>query len=196
MNSESQKSDRLKSILEHARAQTAAQQTTPRAPREAAAADLVDRDAGLPDPLALARLYQSSDLRTRLPEDATGDGPLPARDPGPEPGAPTRPAMTPSEMRQVMAELQATFQVSERSYETFEPAPNPVDNIPMPVEAERELELAEAVEAAGGGTGLYILGAGVVLVVVVIFILLAVNSVGPFKPVPDHSPLPAASASP
>jgi hypothetical protein len=203
---ESQPSDKLKAILEQAKARTAAQAAEHATAREAGPTDLVDKDAALPDPRALARLYQSADLKEKLPEippagpaepRPAGQGMLPAG-----PTAVTRPSMTPAELRAVMAELQDTFHVSDRSYETYELSSSPVDDLPVVTDEEKELERAEAmatVAEATGGTGLYLLGAGLVLLVVIIFVLLAVNGVGPFKPAPNRilvSPSPAAATSP
>ena len=228
MTPESQPSDKLKAILERARSQTPAKDAeTPPRGEEAQPTDLVDKDAALPDPLALARLYQSSDLQAKLPEEtderpggkrtpSPGWQELPAPaarrggagaaaaeataagDPGHEAGSATRPSMTPSEMRAVMAELQQTFQVSDRSYETYELSSRPVDDLPATSDEERDAEMAEAlaaVDAAAGSPWLYLAGAGLVLVVVIVFLFLAIDSVGPFKPLPNQSPAPVSPAA-
>ena len=74
-----------------------------------------------------------------------------------------------SKMRAVMTELQQTFQVSDRAYETYELSSRPVDDLPATSDEERYAGMAEAlaaVEAASGGTWLYLAGAGLVLVAV------------------------------
>ncbi|HEV3234910.1 MAG TPA: hypothetical protein VG329_10220 [Candidatus Dormibacteraeota bacterium] len=222
MTSEFQPSDRLKAILEQAKVRTAAQAAEYARTREADPTDLVNKDAALPDPRALARMYQSEDLRAKLTDVETpaageahaqppGWDALPA--PAPRPGggeaetladerdATSRPSMTPAQMRAVMAELQETFQVSDRSYETYELSSRPLDDLPVISEEERERERAEAIAALSEGSGGIwpsLLGAGLVLVVVVIFVLLAINGVGPFKPAPTTvgSPSPQVTKSP
>ncbi|MDP9326192.1 MAG: hypothetical protein M3O87_06620, partial [Candidatus Dormibacteraeota bacterium] len=151
MTSESQPSDKLKAILDQAKARTAAQAAEYARARETEPTDLVNKDAALPDPRALARLYQSEDLRAKLPDisppGVTEAPPRPAGwDALPPPAArqagheveagpteaggtaATRPSMTPAELRAVMAELQETFQVSDHSYETYELSSSPVDD--------------------------------------------------------------------
>src|SRR2546430_9917444 len=136
VTSEFQTSDRLRDILQRAKARSAG--TPPaRAQAEASVEALLDRDQPLPDPRALSRLYQQQALAVRLPESleaeagvasaqpayAPGFSELPAPAPRPqgetteaappppvwadEEPQPSQPAMSPSEIRSVMQKLQS-----------------------------------------------------------------------------------------
>jgi hypothetical protein len=205
VNSPSQKGDSLKAVLKRAR------EATPRPVGKALpgegksdARDLVDRNAALPDPRALARLYQSDELRRDLPGDE-----VQATDSERTPGweapadAATRPSMTPAELRAVMTDLAERFKVSADSYETYSLSSRPYDDYEDPHFAEarerERVEIEEAiarVEAAARGEWVYLLGAVLALAVVLLFIFLALNGVGPFKTTPAPNPPPVATASP
>lgn len=219
MNSPSQPGDKLKAVLKRAR------EATPRpmgkalpGAAESGARDLVDRNAALPDSRALARLYQSEELRRDLPDDdiqamsrKRGPGweelPPPAGRDGAaqveSPEAATRPSMSVAEIRSVMVDLAERFNVSSDSYETYSLSSRPYDDYEDPSFAEarekEKLEIEEAVaavEAAARGEWVYLLGAVLALAVVLLFIFLALNGVGPFKPAPSPATSPASTASP
>ncbi|MEA2646008.1 MAG: hypothetical protein QOE92_1091 [Chloroflexota bacterium] len=215
MNSTSQPGDRLREKLRLARESTPQPSRRALEPEAAGAEALVDRHAALPDPMALARMYQASELRARLvddevevpaaprprPPEALAEAPAAAEKEVPEePQGPTQPLMSPAEIRAVMAELQDMFSVSERSYETFELSSQSMDDVPMISAAERRAEReASAVayyEEATGGTWLYVVGGVLTIAVILGFIYLALYGPAPFRAKPAASPSPPASAAP
>lgn len=207
----SQRSDKLKAILAQAQQKAQAAQATRAATPALAPTDgieaLLDHNAALPDPRALARLYRSHDLVVRLPEDddsavpaapvAVAESPPPppaaaelpyAAEPAPAaPGPPDRPPLSPAQIREVMNELRGQFTAG--SYMTYEAKPNPVDVIPMP--EEDEVVAAPIVEL---NERFYIAGALIALAVIGIFFLLALNGPLRYRP-PAAGPSPGPSAS-
>lgn len=210
----SQGSDKLRDILAAAKEKSLAAQAAAAAGVAGAPAAtnrveaLLDRNEVLPDPRALARLYRDKTLVERLPDDeehAVGPAPgapvtgtaiysppvappvRPVEAPEPEP---RRPPLSPTQIREVMSELQAQF--PSGTYQTFEARPLPDDVIPTsedpdgmaaePIEEPREI--------------FYMLGAVLALVIIVVFVLLALN--GPLRyrpPAGRATPGPSASAS-
>jgi hypothetical protein len=106
--------------------------------------------------------------------------------------------MSPAEMRAVLAELQAQFSVSERSYETYEPSPRPVDDLPGATGDARAAALAAFEEAGAGGGWVYVVGGVLTVGVILLFLYLALYGPAPFRATPAASPSAptAASSSP
>ncbi|MDQ6746647.1 MAG: hypothetical protein M3010_00870 [Candidatus Dormibacteraeota bacterium] len=196
-------SDKLKAILEDARARAQRAQAAAAAPPNAVETNRVEallgRDEALPDPRALARLYREKGLAERLPDDegAAGSPVAPAENappvyeapgsPGSDRVPPARPPLSPAQIREVMSELQEQF--TPRSYLTFEAKPLPEDVIPMaeddPLEPEAAPEPSER---------FYLAGALIAMVVIGIFVVLALNGPLRYKP-PPGGPTPSPSAS-
>jgi hypothetical protein len=191
-----------------------------RAQGQATVEALLDKSQPLPDPRALARLYQDQVL-TRLPDEtdevaaapaapaaapAWSELPVPPPAPGsiahsqpppPTEAASSRPTMTPAEMRQVMNNLQEKF--SSSSYRIFEPPKRVVEDdyaaASMREREERErAELEELAREARHSNVVSLLGAVLVIVVIGGFIWLATS--GPLKAKPAPSATPTATAKP
>ena len=208
----------LAAAQEKARAAQAAAAAESAAPSETKRVEaLLDRNEALPDPRALARLYREKTLVERLPEDeeqAVGAAPAPAPAPAapapapeerevyrppataavPKPppvddrAEPKRPPLSPSQIREVMNELQAQF--PSGTYQTFEAKPLPEDHIPLPELPEDET--AEVLEEPR--EIFYILGTLIALVVIAVFVLLALNGPLRYRP-PAGGATPSPSAS-
>lgn len=218
MTGPSQPSDRLREILRQARRGTPAPGARAVEADATEAGALVDRHAQLPDPMALSRMYRSLELRERLVDDAgeaapSTEGPA-GRDRLEAPTAaaprrderesvregPTRPAMSPAEIRAVMAELHDRFSGSERSYETYELSSRPADEIPTLSREEREAQRTAAVSAfeeTTGGGWVYVVGGVLTVGVILLFIYLAMYGPAPFRAgsTPSASPSVPATAS-
>jgi hypothetical protein len=211
----SQGSDKLKAILADARAKADAARAAggpERTPAETRRIEaLLDRNEALPDPRALARMYQSKELVEKLPDDEESapnapstapDAASPAPRPvtveapaeatpdrrGTEEAAYARPPLSPAQIREVMNELKEQF--TGGSYVTYEAKALPEDVIPMPEE-----ETDETVPIEEPNELFYIAGAVIAMVVIGIFVVLALNGPLRYQPPPGgSSPSPAASA--
>ncbi|MFN2465042.1 MAG: hypothetical protein ABR598_02115 [Candidatus Dormibacteria bacterium] len=183
----SQGSDKLKAIIAEARDRAEAARAAGPAPRTAAETRrieaLLDRGEALPDPRALARLYQSKELVEKLPDD---EDETPSTQAPPSDAAPGRPPLSPAQVREVMSEL--TEQFTANTYMTYEAKPLPEDVIPVPEEAE-----AFATEEPN--ELFYLAGAIVAIVVIGVFVLLALNGPLRYRP-PAGGATPSPSVTP
>jgi hypothetical protein len=210
----SQGSDKLKAILADARAKAEAARAaggpegSPTETRRIEA--LLDRNGALPDPRALARMYQSKELVEKLPDDEESTPSAPSTAPAAalpasrraapeappeatpagrdtEEAAYARPPLSPAQIREVMNELKEQF--TGGSYVTYEAKALPEDVIPM---AEEEID--ETVPIEEPNELFYIAGAVIAMVVIGIFVVLALNGPLRYKPPPASPPSPSASA--
>ncbi|MGI8609886.1 MAG: hypothetical protein ACR2MY_11760 [Candidatus Dormibacteria bacterium] len=207
----SQSSDKLKTILAAAKERSLAAQAAAAAPPNAETHRvdaLLDRTESLPDPRALSRLYRDKELVDRLPDDeeqaigpSTSTPPTDSRAPavysppvataisgGTEAATqPRRPPLSPTQIREVMQELQEHF--SSGTYRTFEAKPLPDDVIPMTDDPEEEtVAVPEEPREI-----FYILGAVLALGIIAVFVILALN--GPLRyraPAGGATPSPSA----
>lgn len=103
--------------------------------------------------------------------------------------APSRPPLSPAQIREVMKELQDQF--TSNTYMTYEAKPRPVDVIPMP-EVEEEEETVVPMEEPN--EAFYVAGALIALLVIGVFFVLALNGPLRYRP-PASGPGPSPSAS-
>jgi hypothetical protein len=223
VTSEFQTSDRLRDILQRAKARSAG--TLAAAPDqrqpEASVEALLDRNQPLPDPRALSRLYQQQALAVRLPESleaeaevasaqqpyAPGFSDLPAPVPrpeaaegGPQPPVwadeephPSQPAMSPSEIRSVMQKLQSEFGGTYAVFET--PQAPPEDFVTPGLQEDRDRELAELKRLAEeSAASSWIFMVGSVIVVVILATFIYLAAAGPLRAAPTPVATPAATA--
>jgi hypothetical protein len=173
VTSEFQTSDRLRDIIERAKARSATAPPVPeaqdRAHAEATVEALLDRSQPLPDPRALSRLYKDQTLAASLPESleaeaealapkpsTPGWGELPA--PAPRAGVTEEPPpppvwaekeAQPSQPSMSPTEIRNTLQKLQSefggSYTVYETRPEPpeVDDTAAALQEEEDAELAE-----------------------------------------------------
>ena len=226
--SPSQPSDKLRDILHRARERSALAPPVPaaqeRAQGQASVESLLDKSQPLPDPRALARLYQEQAL-AQLPEESDdappaapttpgwSDLPPPAPAPGtaaqfqaasaaqfPAPSQPdpvsAQPTMSPAELRAVMSSLQEKF--SGSTYRIYDvPSTAAADDFSAGV--AQQIEDEERAELArlkkeARNSNLMSL-LGAVLVIVIIGGFIYLAT-GPLKGKPTPTVSPSVAASP
>lgn len=195
MTPESQPGDkdtrsRIRDLARMSRKQVAGGPTAPAGPTAGGGGEvtqILDKSQALPDALALRRLYRSTDLVEKLPEETETYTPPEApaaytRGSGATPQY-QRPALSPAQVRAVLREL------GGGSFETYEIEKREVETLPLPEEDGEEEE--------GGSLG-YIIGGLVVLVVILAFMWAAFLAPPSIRHViiPQATPSPSASAAP